>query len=182
MASCDLVDTQLLAKAYQYLYSSFLPLGQYNAKYDGQLIDQCLRKVVHSSKVDWFGNEGVSVAFDKMNKCKVSFTAKKLPSSNKYILKSCPLENGIYSFNYTSSSSYMSLSINITDEDNDHLYTYPLKSNSLISVFVDGRHLFLKLIRNNEVQSTATISSDKARFSICHLSSDGTFFIENHSY
>ena len=191
VARCDLVDECLLAQAFCYFYSSCLPLGRYNALTDGLLIDQGSRKKIHSSRADWFGNDGVSVTFHRMKECTVSFTAKKLPPSSKYVLKSCPLENGIYSFQYRKANfRNQVLSINITDdsdESDDHLYTYPLNSDSLISVLVEGRHLFLKLIIDRKVQSTTTITAANAnsfRFCINHLSSDSkcAFYIENYSY
>jgi len=180
VVSCSQVDKQLLSKAYRYIYTSCNPLGVYGGDDDSndddkELVEQALKKPVHSLKIEWFGYDNVSTTYNQADKCKVSFNTKKVPLS-KYIMKSSPLKNGVYAFsvsNFTAQAPFNRekfIAVNITDQSDAYLYTHPLKQGSLVTFCVDGEELFLKLIENNKVKSTVSASGTRPfRVCICNL-------------
>jgi len=180
VVSCSHVDKQLLSSAYRYIYTSCKPLGVY-AVNDGdendykELVKQSLRKPIHSLKIEWFGYDGVSTSYDVANKCKVSFVSRKVPLT-KYIMKSSPLNCGIYTFsvsNFTAHAAFSRdkfIAVNLIDQSDVYLYTHPLKEDSLVTFSVDGDELFLKIIENNKVKSTVSMNGTSPfRVCICNL-------------
>ena len=203
----DLVSSQQLGDAYHYIYNSCKPLGEYDSK-DCTLEPpvSTLRKPGCSLKMEWipYNSSYITMKHDKLDECNVDFTGS-LPV-NGHIVKSLPLKNGIYTFsilnvaasfsvydsftdrNRITSSSDAPISVSIiTNQSDVCVYSYALIGNSVITVYVHGEYLFLKIIKGDKVKSTTSITLETDLFSICicnllQLNSTNkcSFCIRNH--
>ena len=209
VARCDLVNNQLIGDAYHYIYNSCKPLGEYDH-------NECIREPVSPSlrkpktllKLEWVPcQNGITMKHDQLDECTVSFNGGSVPVNN-YIIKSLLLRNGIHTFSVlnitaydTSRTSYTDtlgcvpintpylgapISIAVDSQGDKCLYCYPLKNDSLITVYVHDEYLFLKLIEGDKVKSTTSIcEAGLFNVSICNLMPSNSlhhcnFHIHNH--
>ena len=187
----DLVSSQLLGDAYHYIYNSCKPLGEYDDNYKECNLEPTgpsLRKPRCSLKIEWvpYRKNNITVQRDKLDECNVIFNASDELSVNSLVLKSLPLKNGIYTFSvlniaasyntftgsyenpkYAPATNLYPLSMAISSQDNKCLYSYPLISSSLFTIYVHDKYLFLKLIECNEVKSTTSVMLERDLYSVC---------------
>ena len=177
VATCDLVDKELLSKAFQFVYTSCEKFGDDNGK--------CFkvknwRKPIHSLSLKWesFGNVVLtrSNRYDPHPRVGGCFDGVPL---DKYIIKSVPLQDKFHSFtlldlylknrNRSTVLDNAKLVVAIQDTNEHYLLSAPIENNNLVTLCVYGNFLFLKLIdcNCNMVVSTFSITGNSPPFSIC---------------
>ena len=191
MPRTDLVDRQQLIDAYYYIYNSCKPLGEYNSNECTQEpIGPSLRKPKCLMNIEWVDCTG-TMQHDKLDEYRVS---NGYCNQYSYIIKSPPLRNGTYVFsvlsitatvNYQRAISGPSVSVAVSNQNNEYLYFHPLFNDSQITVYVHDEYLFLKLIIGDKVKSTASIMLETGLCSIyiCGMLSNHhnySFCIHNH--
>jgi len=172
VAKCDLVDKPTLSNAFEYLFGSSKPIGQF----DQNLSDgfQYYYRRPCFMTPHWNGKQGVEISHLAAGKCTVHFEYQNLGSLS--VVQSLPLGNGIYSFSFqsfeqyeskakaTSSSSVVhsnpppaqesNLNIAISSKEGEIVYTSSLENGDVFSLYTHDKYLFLKCIENDEVKST----------------------------
>ena len=129
----DLVSGQLLGDAYHYIYNSCKPWGEYGDKEcTVEPTGPSLRKPRCLLKIEWvpYKHNNIAVQHDKLDECTVNFPSNLFPA-NTCIINSLSLKNGIYSFfilKIASSYSSAPISMAISGQNNNYLYSYPLKN------------------------------------------------------
>ena len=175
VTTCDLVDKELLSKAYQFVYTSCNKLGDDKGKcFEVKL----WRKPIHSINLNWegFGNVVLTRTdkYDPHPRISGRFDAVPL---DKYIIKSAPLGDEFHSFTlldlcFISVSTVLNnarLIVAIQDTSERFLLSTPIERDNLVTLSVYGNFLFLKLIdcTSNVVVSTFSITGSNPPFSIC---------------
>ena len=175
VATCDLVDKELLSKAFQFIYTSCNKFGNDNG--------QCFkvknwRRPVHSISLNWEGFGNVVLArtnrYDPHPRVSGCFDGVAL---DKYIIKSMPLQDEFHSFtlldlyfkNKSTVLDNAKLVVAIQETTEHYLLSAPIENNHLVTLCVYGNFLFLKLIDcgSNVVVSTFSITGNSPPFSIC---------------
>ena len=163
VANCDLVDKQLLSQAYHYIYTSYYSLGEYNND------DPCKPPTVHLTrkpelglKIEWIANDGITITYNQPNQCTISGTYN-VPTA--YIVKSRPLENGIFSFSVSNCHSF-SFAISDSSKPDEHMYVNVLGHSNLISLYVYEQYLFVKYISYKTVKSTYGIYAGASSYCV----------------
>ena len=167
VASCNLVDKQLLSNAYHFIYNS---CEIYRDNDQKTFRVSIFRRPMVSVTLDWEGFDNVSLARDYPSATSVgvsgSFSAVPF---DKHIVKSAPLKNEIYYFRLTrfcftigSNLSNLQLLLAISDASEDCLTSTPVSSDSLIILHVYGRYAFLKVVDicSNMVVSTFSVTGN----------------------
>ena len=163
VASCNLVDQQLLSDAYHFIYSSEELSQDGNHK---SFSISIFRKPMGCVTFNWKGFDNVSLVrnYSSFTGFDVSGNFSSIPV-DKYILKSAPLKNEIYYFRlekiYLSIGSDLSkLLVAISDASENYLASTPVSSDSIITIYVHGRYVFLKLVEicSNTVVSTLSVT------------------------
>jgi len=174
VASCDLVDKNLLNIAFQFIYTSCDEIGDDHGK--------CFkvpfsRRPNRSMNLDWesYGN----VVLSRAHRCNphpgVMGCFDTVPL-DKYIIKSAPLTDEIHCFKlldlcfnngYTVSHSGKLL-LAVRDATERCLLSTPIVNYNLVTVCIYGKFLFLKLIdcSCNVVLSTFNVTGNAPPFSI----------------
>ena len=174
VARCDLVNNQLIADAYHYIYNSCKPLGEYDPnECTREPVSPSLRKPRCSLKLEWVScQNGITINYGQLDKHSVSFSGSLVPVNN-YITKSLSLRNGTYTFSVLNITAYHTYNINCTvtrqsysgapisiavcNQGDKYLYSYPLINSSLITLYIHDDYLFLKLVEGDKVKSTTSI-------------------------
>ena len=196
VARCDLVNNQLIADAYHYIYNSCKSLGDYDSnECSMEPTAPSLRKPRRSLEMKWLPySSQITMKYDNLDNCTVSFHGSFI-EFKKHVIKSTPL-NGIYAFSVFSINSGNNncaygyadgaISIAVSTHCGRYLYSYALISHTLITVYVHDEYLFLKLIEGDKVKSTASIH-ETGQLSICicslmpqHSAYSCSFTIKNH--
>ena len=179
IATCNLIDQQLLSDAYHFIYSSEELSQDRNHKSFSVSI---FRKPMGCVTFNWKGFHNVSLVrnYSSISGSDVSGNFSSIPV-DKYILKSAPLKNEIYYFRlkniYLSNGSDLSkLLVAISDASENYLASTPVSSDSIITLYVHGRYAFLKLVEicSNTVVSTLSVTGDNP-FSVCICRPPGCF-------
>ena len=178
-ARCDLVNNQLIGDAYQYIYNSCKPLGEYDSnECNLEPASPSLRKPRCSLEMKWSPySNNITMNYDNLGNCTVSFHGG-LIECKKHVIKSTPLNNGIYTFSVLSIGALSSgntyncpdgvISVAVSTPCGRYLYSYALISHNLITVYVHDEYLFLKLIEGDKVKSTTSIhETDQLSICIC---------------
>ena len=180
IARCDLVNNQLIADAYHYIYNSCKPLGDYDSnEFSMEPTAPSLRKPRRSLEMKWLPyNNYITMGYDSLDTFTVSFHGDAI-EFKKHVIKSTLL-NGIYAFSVFSIDSRNNdcayrcadgaISVAVSTHCGRYLYSYALISHTLITVYVHDEYLFLKLIEGDKVKSTASIhETDQLSICICSL-------------
>ena len=165
VASCNLVDKQLLSDAYHFIYC--IPDGiRFDHSYKSFSVS-IFRKPMGVMTYKWEGFDTVTLVRDHPStvNVKVNGELEAVPP-NQYIVKSAPLyEDDIYWFRFThlsfsvvSRSGLVELSLMITDVSEHCLLLTPISNNSLVIFYVYERFAFLKLVDSSENVVTSTFS------------------------
>ena len=179
---CDLVNNQIIADAYHYIYNSCKPLGEYDStECSLEPSSPSLRKPRCLLEIKWLPHNtgSIKVQYDNSDNCMVTFVGNSTPFKD-YVIKSTPLKNGIYTFSVLSIAPMSSgniyscpngaISVAVSAQSDKYLYWYPLFSGSLITVYVHDEYMFLKLIEGGTVKSTTGIHEKyQLSISICNL-------------
>jgi len=72
VAKCPLVDTKLLSKAFEYMYSSCSPIGEADNSI-GESFSHCSRKPSYPARVEWHAQENVTIQCDKADQSEIKF-------------------------------------------------------------------------------------------------------------
>ena len=172
---CTLVDKQLLAKAYQFIYNSCDKLGNDSGK--------CFkvhrfRRPGNSLNLKWeaYGKVVITRAHQYDRCPKVSGCFDAVPY-DEYIIKSAPLGDEMHSFVFLnllfgdgrSAAAYDELILAVQDATKQYLLSTSLVSDNLVTLNVYGNFLFLKVINRScdMVVSTFSINGSNPPFSIC---------------
>ena len=175
VARCDLVDKQLLNKAFQFVYSSCHTLGDDNGK--------CFkvrhyRKPIESLGIHWEGYSNVMLS--RTHPCDskpgVSGCFDKVPL-DKYIIKSTPLDEKMHSFKFlnlsfnngSSMEANVQLMLAVKDGTEQWLLSTPIVNGYLVTMNIYGKYFFLKIIDSscNTVVSTFGVTGNNPPFSVC---------------
>ena len=159
VASCDLVDKELISKAYHRIHGTCHALGEHDGDnpYDPASF-KFTRKPRLDLHIDWVAISGISIEYNLPNQITIS---GQYDESATYILKSPPLSNGVFSFNISSSYLYnesLSFAIACSHMPIVHQYCRDLEPSNLVTVHVYNNYLFVKYIVSKVVKSTYSIS------------------------
>ena len=166
------VDKQLINDAICYIYDSTCPLGEYSNDDPCKPTPvQLSRKPVIGSSIEWLVSDGISIDYNHVKKSTISGTCYALSDNDYNIVKSKPLSDGIYSFsvsNLTCTPKKQSygptktldacFAITQLRGHQTHLYLNILQSSNLVTLYVQGSHIFVKYIAQKRVISTYTTS------------------------
>ena len=180
-ARCDLVNNQLIGDAYHYIYNSCKPLGEYDSNECSlEPASPSLRKPRCSLEMKWSPySNNITMNYDNLGNCTVSFRCD-LIGFKQHVIKSTPLNNGIYTFSVFSIGALSCgntyncpdgvISIAVSTPCGRYLYSCALISHNLITVYVHDEYLFLKLIEGDKVKSTTSIhETNQLSICICSL-------------
>ena len=174
VASCDLVDKQLLSNAFQFIYTSCNKLGDDH----GKCFKVYCRKPNRSMNLDWegYGNVVLTRAHRYDTHPTVSGCFDAVPL-DKYIIKSVPLTDEMHSFKLLDLSFNNTrpvphrgeLVLAVSDATEHYLLSTPIVSDNLVTLCIYRKFLFLKLIdcNCNVVLSTFSVTGSNLPFSVC---------------
>ena len=139
IASCNLVDKQLLSEAYHFIFSSSEEISQ--DVHHKNFVVSPFRKPMNCVVVNWEGFDSVSLAREGLS-IGVSGHFHSVPD-DKYILKSAPLENDIDYFRLTNirltnGTNSSKLLVVISDMSENCLTSTPVSSDSCM--FMEDMH------------------------------------------
>ena len=174
VTTCDLVDKQLLNEAYQFIYNS-CNIVQDNGKcFNVRLY----RKPINSLGLEWEAYKKVALLrahrYDTHPTVRGCFEVIPL---DKYIVKSGPPAEEIHSFKIVDLSFSdgnndtvnAELTLAVQDTTGQYLLSTPIASDSLVTLNIYGKFVFLKLIdcSCNMVVSTFSVTGNNPQFSVC---------------
>ena len=166
VASCNLVDRQLLSDAYHFIYS--MP-GEINDDRSYKSFSVSIFRKPMGNKVsfNWEGFNTVTLVRDYPSAVRVDVNGKlEAVPPNQYIVKSAPLnKDDIYWFRFTRlsfsvicRSSLPELLLMVTDVSQHCLLSTPISTDSAVTLYIHGRFVFLKLTDSSKDVVTSTFS------------------------
>ena len=167
VASCNLVDKQLLSNAYHFIYSSSDRIDSDCQQKSFSI--SVFRRPMGIVRFGWQGYDTVKLVRDHPLDCNVGVSGSlEAVPLNQYILKSAPLtKDEIYWFQFSNlrfsnGCGLTELLLAITDTSECHLLSTPISNDYVVTLYVYGRHVFLKLVdsSSNIVVSTFGITGN----------------------
>ena len=197
VARCDLVDKQLISEAIDYIYNANYQLGAYNDENPCKpTAVQFSRKPELGSKIEWVACDGVTIAYKHVNQSYISGNCCALSNNEYVIVKSKPLDDGIYSFSVSDVHSScnnitlrMCFSITQSSMPEVNLYANRFQQPNLVSLYVRCDFLFVKYIVGRVVSAFTTsvrgplcIHMFMCKKSLTNISSDSKFSCTAYSH
>ena len=164
VVNCNLVDKRLLSNAYHFMYSCSDGIDR-----NSQQKASIFRRPMGIVKFGWQGSDTVKLVHDHLFYFHIGVSGNfEAILLNQYIVKSAPLtEDEIYWFQFSNlhfsqGCGLTELLLAITDTSERHLLSTPISNNYVVTLYVYGRHAFLKLVDStgNMIVSTFSITGN----------------------